>query len=150
MKIINYILCAIAIFLILGMTITACVTIYDKVHNLDEDKERDVVKSYQSFQEDTEVINGTVKKAEKESNLILPDSFNLIVKTNEGSKMLSVTEQEYRDYQPENNVHFRIDKTNNNTIVSDLKNETDLDSLKEYKKYYKDSPARLFENVRGS
>ncbi|MGD6768404.1 hypothetical protein [Mammaliicoccus lentus] len=150
MKIINYILCAIAIFLILGMTITACVAIYDKVHNLDEDKERDVVKSYQSFQEDTDVINGTVKKAEKESNLILPDSFNLIVKTNEGSKMLSVTEQEYRDYQPENNVHLRIDKTNNNTIVRDLKNETDLDSLKEYKKYYKDSPARLFENVRGS
>lgn len=147
MKIINYILCSMAIFLILGMTITACVVIYDKVQNFDEDKEIDVVKSYQSFQEDTEVINGTVKKAEKECNLILPDSFNLIVKTNEGSKMLSVTEQEYRDYQPENSVHFRIDKTNNNTIVRDLKNEKDLDSLKEYKKYYKDSPARLFENV---
>ncbi|MDW4130291.1 hypothetical protein QI229_13290 [Staphylococcus saprophyticus] len=147
MKIINYILCAMAIFLILGMTITACVVIYDKVQNFDEDKERDVVKSYQSFQEDTEVINGTVKKAEKESNLILPDSFNIIVKTNEGSKMLSVTEQEYRDYQPENSVHLRIDKTNNNTIVRDLKNEKDLDSLKEYKKYYKGSPKRLFENV---
>lgn len=147
MKIINYILCAMAIFLILGMTITACVKIYDKVQNSDEDKERDVVKSYQSFQEDTEVINGTVKKAEKESNLILPDSYNLIVKTNEGNKMLSVTEQEYRDYQPENRVHLRIDKTNNNKIVRDLKNEKDLDSLKEYKKYYKDSPARFFENV---
>lgn len=147
MKIINYILCAMAISLILGMTITACVKIYDKVQNSDEDKERDVVKSYQSFQEDTEVINGTVKKAEKESNLILPDSYNLIVKTNEGNKMLSVTEQEYRDYQPENRVHLRIDKTNNNKIVRDLKNEKDLDSLKEYKKYYKDSPARFFENV---
>lgn len=147
MKIIHYILCAMAIFLILGMTITACVEIYDKVQNSDEDKERDVVKSYQSFQEDTEVINGTVKKAEKESNLILPDSYNLIVKTNEGNKMLSVTEQEYRDYQPENRVHLRIDKTNNNKIVRDLKNEKDLDSLKEYKKYYKDSPARFFENV---
>lgn len=147
MKIINYILCAMAIFLILGMTITACVKIYDKVQNSDEDKERDVVKSYQSFQEDTEVINGTVKKAEKESNLILPDSYNLIVKTNEGNKMLSVTEQEYRDYQPENRVHLRIDKTNNNKIVRDLKNEKDLDSLKEYKKYYKDSAARFFENV---
>lgn len=147
MKIINYILCAMVISLILGMTITACVKIYDKVQNSDEDKERDVVKSYQSFQEDTEVINGTVKKAEKESNLILPDSYNLIVKTNEGNKMLSVTEQEYRDYQPENRVHLRIDKTNNNKIVRDLKNEKDLDSLKEYKKYYKDSPARFFENV---
>lgn len=106
-----------------------------------EDK---LLKNYQEFQKNTEVINGTVKKSQKESKVIFPDSFNIIVESKEGSKMIKVNEQQYRDYQPKNHVRFRIDKTDNNTVVRDLNNENDLDSLKKYEKYYKDSPARLF------
>lgn len=46
-----------------------------------------------------------------------------------GSKYLNK-----RDDKDESNIQFRIDKTDNNTLVRDLKREKDIDSFKEYKK----------------
>ncbi|HIA7101221.1 TPA: hypothetical protein ACWRZF_002788, partial [Staphylococcus aureus] len=81
----------------------------------------------------------------KDNHLIFSDDYNLIVKINDGdTKMLSVSEQEYRTYQAGSNVHFRIDKTNNNSILRDLKNESDIDTLKAYKEYNANSPRHLF------
>lgn len=133
----------IAIVLILCAFMLVCAGAYESIKDFGK-KENKVLESYQNFQKNTEVINGVVKKSQKESKFIFPDSFNIIVETTEGSKMLKVNEQQYRDYQPKNRVHFRIDKTDNNKVVRDLNNENDLDSLKKYEKYYKDSPARLF------
>jgi len=117
---------------------------YDAIKNHDQEKEE--IKDYQSFKNDTEVVKGTVKKAEKENHFILPDAYNIIVENDENSKMISVNESEYRDYQAGNKAHFRIDKTDNNKIVRDLKKESDITTLKEYKKY-KNHPRGLFENL---
>lgn len=119
----------------------------DVIHEIKYfDQEKQDNKDYQSFKKDTEVIKGTVNKAEKEKHFIFPDAYNVVVKTGDSSKMVSVSESEYRNYQAGNKAHFRIDKTNDNKIVRDLKKENDITSLKEYKKY-KNHPRGLFDNI---
>lgn len=93
-------------------------------------------EEYKAFKNDTEVIKGNVTEAKKEGYLITPDKYNLVVKTKDNnSKLINVNEQTYRNYQKGSNVHFRIDKTDHNTIVRDLENESDIDTIKAYKKY---------------
>lgn len=117
----------------------------DKLTDDNKMKEEEL-KDYKTFKKETEVIKGQVKEAKKDNHLIFSDDYNLIVKiNNDDTKMLSVNEEEYRTYQAGSNVHFRIDKTNNNSILRDLKNESDIDSLEDYKEYNKNSPRHLFK-----
>ncbi len=145
LEFIKYILFGMLSLVIIAFITLLSVTAYRSVQNYDLKKEE--IKDYQAFQKDTEVIKGLVKEAKKEKHFIFPNTYNLVVKTNEGSKMLSVNEQQYRDYQAGSKIHFRIDKTDNNTIVRDLKHKSDIDTLKDYKKYNEDSPAKLFKSI---
>jgi len=116
----------IALIIVLGFTMP------------EHEKEKNDLQKYNEFKRDTELIKGKVIDAKKENHLIFPDKYNLVVKIkNDNSKMVNVSEQKYRSYQKGSNVHFRIDKNHNNKIIRDLKNENDIDSLKEYKKYNK-------------
>ncbi len=127
------------------MVVAICLAIGSIVTESEQDKRKQELEQYEEFKNDTELIKGKVIEAKKEGHLIFPDDYNLIVKISDGDiKMLSVSEQEYRTYQAGSNVHFRIDKTNNNSILRDLKNESDIDSLEDYKEYNENSPRHLF------
>lgn len=141
----KYILIAFWALVVLSIVIPTMVDRIEKVTDDNKIKEEEL-KDYKAFQNETEVIKGQVKEAKKENHLIFPDDYNLTVKiTDDDIKMLSVSEQEYRTYQAGSNVHFRIDKTNNNSILRDLKNESDIDTLKAYKEYNENSPRHLFK-----
>lgn len=128
-----YVICFIGVIAVVGLL---GVSVIDKAKE-EAEPQKEIIKDYQSFKKDTEIINGTVQKAEKENHIILPDSYNLVVKSKDDSKLLSVNSKEYRNYQVGSKAHFRIDKTDNNSIVRDLKNKDDIDNLKKYKEYRK-------------
>ncbi|HCY8317086.1 TPA: hypothetical protein ACK087_002736 [Staphylococcus aureus] len=91
-------------------------------------------RSFTEFKKETEVIEGIVIKAEKNSEVFLPDDYNLVVSNNKGiSKMVKVEEYQYINYQKGSNVKFRIDKGKQNTVILDLKQENDITNQKEFK-----------------
>lgn len=144
MGILKYILIAFWIVCVMAVVTPIMLDSVEKVTNKEKMKEEEL-KEYKAFQNDTGVIKGRVKEAKKDNHLIFPDKYNLVVDSNDNeNKMLSVSEQEYRTYQAGSDVHFRIDKTNNNTIVRDLKNKSDIDTLKAYNEYNENSPIHLF------
>ena len=49
--------------------------------------------------------------------------------------MLKVTEQQYRNYQKGSEVNFRIDTTNQNEVIIDLKEDKDVNNVKAYMKF---------------
>lgn len=49
--------------------------------------------------------------------------------------MLSVNEQEYRNYQSGSKVYFRINKSDNNKIVRDLNKKNDIHNVRDYNNY---------------
>ncbi|QDW90441.1 hypothetical protein DWB98_13415 (plasmid) [Staphylococcus xylosus] len=60
-----------------------------------------------------EVIKGKVVKSEVQKHFVFSDKYNLIVKSNNNeTKMLKVTEQQYRNHQNGSEVNFRIYTTN--------------------------------------
>lgn len=132
--------------LIASIVVAVVIALGLSAMNAINNKDQFVKEGYQSFKKDTEVIKGTVEKAEKESHFIFPNSYNIVVKNDDNSKMIRVNEDEYRDYQVGSKAHFRIDTTKDNEIVRDLKKENDITTLKEYKKY-KNHPRGLFENL---
>lgn len=144
MSIGEYIVAGIVTCVVGTLLIVFAVVGYNEIKDYDQEKVDK--KEYQSFKKDTEVIKGTVKKAEKESHVIFPDSYNIIVKTGDNSKLISVDENEYRNYQAGSKAHFRIDTTKDNEIIRDLKKESDISTFKEYKKY-KNQPRGLFESL---
>lgn len=145
MGLLKYILITFWVVCVMAVVTSYMLDSIEKVTNKEKIKEEQL-KEYKAFQNDTEVIKGEVKEAKKDNHLIFPDKYNLVVETKDnGNKMLSVSEQEYRTYQAGSNANFRIDKTNNNTIVRDLKNESDIDTLKTYNDYNTNSPIHLFK-----
>lgn len=104
--------------------------------------------SYKSFKQDTEVIEGKVVKSERESKLIFPDSYNLIVDIgDESNKMLKASEQEYRDYQTGSYVKFRIDTGYDNDVVVDLNKDKDIKTEKEYSVFDDKAGRVLFSKI---
>lgn len=62
----------------------------------------------------------------------------MTVKSNNNeTKMLKVTEQQYRNYQNGSEVNFRIDTTNQNEVIIDLKEDKDVNNVKVYMKFNK-------------
>ncbi|WP_436962800.1 hypothetical protein [Staphylococcus shinii] len=60
----------------------------------------------------------------------------MTVKSNNNeTKMLKVTEQQYRNYQNGSEVNFRIDTTNQNEVIIDLKEDKDVNNVKAYMKF---------------
>lgn len=95
-------------------------------------------EEYEKFKEDTELIKGKVVKSEIQKHFIFSDKYNLIVKANNNeTKMLKVTEQQYRNYQNGSEVNFRIDTTNQNEVIIDLKEDKDVNNVKAYMKFNK-------------
>lgn len=95
-------------------------------------------EEYAKFKEDTELIKGKVVKSEIQKRFAFPDKYNLIVKANNNeTKMLEATEQQYRNYQKGSEVNFRIDTTNKNEVIIDLKEDKDVNNVKAYMKFNK-------------
>lgn len=93
-------------------------------------------EEYEKFKEDTALIKGKVIKSEVQKHFVFSDKYNLIVKSNNNeTKMLKVTEQQYRNYQNGSEVDFRIDTTNQNEVIIDLKEDKDVNSVKAYMKF---------------
>lgn len=93
-------------------------------------------EEYEKFKEDTELIKGKVVKSEVQKQFIFSYKYNLIVKSNNNeTKMLKVTEQQYRNYQKGSEVNFRIDTTNQNEVIIDLKEDKDVNNVKAYMKF---------------
>lgn len=98
--------------------------------------EKHQLEEYKQFKNDTEIIKGKVIEAKKEQHFIFPDQYNIVVKTKgNNSKLISVNEQEYRNYQVDSNAHFIIDNTDKNKIVRDLDKESDINNIRDFKKY---------------
>lgn len=95
-------------------------------------------EEYEQFKKDTEVIKGKVVKSEVQKHFVFSDKYNLIVKSNNNeTKMLKVTEQQYRNHQNGSEVNFRIDTTNQNEVIIDLKEDKDVNNDKAYMKFNK-------------
>ncbi|WP_432721601.1 hypothetical protein [Staphylococcus shinii] len=93
-------------------------------------------EEYEKFNEDTEIIKGKVVKSEVQKHFVFSDKYNLTVKSNNNeTKMLKVTEQQYRNYQNGSEVNFRIDTTNQNEVIIDLKEDKDVNNVKAYMKF---------------
>ncbi|MFW3634631.1 hypothetical protein [Staphylococcus caprae] len=102
-------------------------------------------KTYSSFEKDTKVIKGKVVEAQKEDSIIVGTKYQLIVKTSpDQSQLIDVDEKQYRDYQKGSKVHFRIDKSDDNSVLLDLKKERDFHSKKDYEKYIKTNKKGIF------
>ncbi|MDU0936945.1 MAG: hypothetical protein E7A88_00205 [Dermabacter sp.] len=102
-------------------------------------------KTYSSFEKDTKVIKGKVVEAQKEDSIIVGTKYQLIVKTSpDQSQLIDVDEKQYRDYQKGSKVHFRIDKSDDNSVLLDLKKERDFHSNKDYEKYIKTNKKGIF------
>ncbi|HCV8456230.1 hypothetical protein ACJVW9_04945 [Staphylococcus pseudintermedius] len=96
-------------------------------------------ETYEDYKKSTEVIEGQVIKAEKNSKIFLPDDYNLVVSNNKGiSKMVEVDENKYKNYQKGSNVKFRIDKEQQNKVLLDLNKENDITNKKEFKNKLED------------
>lgn len=102
-------------------------------------------KTYSSFEKDTKVIKGKVVETQKEDSIIGGTKYQLIVKTSpDQSQLIDVDEKQYRDYQKGSKVHFRIDKSDDNSVLLDLKKERDFHSKKDYEKYIKTNKKGIF------
>ncbi|CFH41727.1 hypothetical protein [Staphylococcus aureus] len=113
--------------------------------NMLEHLNNDFNKTYSSFEKDTKVIKGEVVEAQKEDSIIGGTKYQLIVKTSpDHSQLIDVDEKQYRDYQKGSKVHFRIDKSDDNSVLLDLKKERDFHSKKDYEKYIKTNKKGIF------
>ncbi|RIM90980.1 hypothetical protein BU104_12675 [Staphylococcus xylosus] len=93
-------------------------------------------EEYEQFKKDTEVIKGEVVESEIQKRWFFSDKYNLIIKANnDETKMLKVTEQQYRDYQKGSEINVRINTTKKNEIIIDLKKDKDVNTVKDYMKF---------------
>ncbi|MGW7813708.1 hypothetical protein ACWEUB_12860 [Staphylococcus xylosus] len=93
-------------------------------------------EEYEQFKKDTEVIKGKVVESEIQKRWFFSDKYNLIIKANnDETKMLKVTEQQYRDYQKGSEINVRINTTKKNEIIIDLKKDKDVNTVKDYMKF---------------
>lgn len=73
----------------------------------------------------------------KENEFLKPATYNLVIKTNkEYSQLVKVDEDIYRKYQKSSKVKFRIDKTDDNNVILDLKEHKDVQTKQQYNQYY--------------
>ncbi|RIL23389.1 hypothetical protein BUY99_05215 [Staphylococcus gallinarum] len=124
------------VFLTLILTLNAIFKITDNGLFDEKQHQKKQTEEYEKFKEDTELIKGKVVKSEVQKHFVFSDKYNLIVKSNNNeTKMLKVTEQQYRNYQNGSEVNFRIDTTNQNEVIIDLKEDKDVNSVKAYMKF---------------
>lgn len=118
------------------LIILTCIIIFfgDKVIDL-EDKGFD--KDFSDYKKDTSIIQGHVIDTKKENEFLKPATYNLVIKTNkEYSQLVKVDEEIYRKYQKSSKVKFRIDKTDDNNVILDLKEHKDVQTKQQYNQYY--------------
>ncbi|WP_436941653.1 hypothetical protein [Staphylococcus succinus] len=122
------------VFLFLTSMVIFIITDYGLFDEKQHQKKQ--TEEYEQFKKDTEVIKGKVVKSEVQKHFVFSDKYNLIVKSNNNeTKMLKVTEQQYRNHQNGSEVNFRIDTTNQNEVIIDLEEDKDVNSVKAYMKF---------------
>ena len=94
-------------------------------------------KDFSDYKKDTSIIQGNVIDSKKENQFLGPETYRLVIKTSKDqSQLVKVDEDLYRDYQKGSKVKFRIDKTDDNYALLDLKEHKDVQTKKQYNQYY--------------
>lgn len=99
--------------------------------------EKSYNKDFSDYKKDTSIIQGNVIDSKKENQFLGPETYRLVIKTSKDqSQLVKVDEDLYRDYQKGSKVKFRIDKTDDNYALLDLKEHKDVQTKKQYNQYY--------------
>ncbi|HGL6808028.1 hypothetical protein I4131_12400 [Staphylococcus aureus] len=99
--------------------------------------EKSYNKDFSDYKKDTSIIQGNVIDSKKENQFLGPETYRLVIKTSKDqSQLVKVDEDLYRDYQKGSKVKFRIDKTDDNYALLDLKEDKDVQTKKQYNQYY--------------
>lgn len=126
--------CIMSGFMLMFAVLFSCFILFgDKI--IDEDKGFD--KDFSDYKKDTSIIQGNVIDTKKENRFLRPATYRLIIKTSKDqSQLVQVDKDLYRNYQKGSEVKFRIDKTNDNYALLDLKEHKDVKTKKHYNRYY--------------
>lgn len=126
--------CGCVLYFALLIILTCIIFFGDKVIDLD-DKGFD--KDFSDYKKDTTIIQGNVIDTNKENRFLRSATYSLVIKTNKDqSELVEVDEDVYRKYQKGSKVKFRIDKTDDNNAILDLKEHKDVQTKKQYNQYY--------------
>lgn len=95
-------------------------------------------KEVDVFKDDTAIIEGRVTDSREDIYLIFSNRYYLLVTTKEdNSKIIEVTESQFKDYQKGTKVKFRYYTESKNRIAIDLTNQKDVKTNKDLESFYK-------------
>lgn len=130
--ILKVLLCFSPVLIILAILIA--IGIYETQPKVEQEEYQ---MKYKDFKNDTEIVKGSVKETKTTKKVGILNDYNLVVENDKGNrKMIKVSENQFRNYQKNANVNFRINRKKHNKVVLDLGHHKDVHNWKEFRDFY--------------